>query len=135
MSNLESVKPTVSKNGFFHLDKVTPSLCRLAKYIEICREDIEKAIPRYRWNTAIGSGFYGPLQTLEIELRENINFILPNQFGENWCDNSCTVLQAWSRDELLTLHKKYKVTLLLNAKFCCNLVQEFATLPIFSSIF
>lgn len=106
MSNSVSVKQTASENKFFHLDKSTPSLDRLAKYIEICRGDVEKATRLYRWNTAIGSAFYGPLQTLEIELRENINFILSNQFGENWYDNSDLGLDNWVTNRIRASKKR-----------------------------
>lgn len=42
---------------------------RMATYVNAAGGNREKALRLYTWNTAISAAFYGPLQGLEIALR------------------------------------------------------------------
>lgn len=106
MSNLKSVKRIHSTNAISDASEATPSQERLSKYMEYCKGDSKKAIRLYRWNTAIGSAFYGPLQTLEITLRENINSVLTAQFEENWYDNPELELDVWANKRIEECKKR-----------------------------
>ena len=41
----------------------------------------------YAWNTAVSAAFYGPLQGLEVTLRNAIHCRLADRHGEAWYDN------------------------------------------------
>lgn len=69
---------------------------RLRKYLEEANkfspksndEKIEIALQFYAWNTALSAAFYGPLQALEITLRNVINERLTNAYGKIWYDST-----------------------------------------------
>jgi hypothetical protein len=42
---------------------------RMATYVAATEGDREKALRLYTWNTAASAAFYGPLQGLEVALR------------------------------------------------------------------
>ena len=52
----------------------------------------EKAIRLYVWNTSISAAFYGPLQSLEIALRNAMHDRLSEKYGTDWYDNSASGL-------------------------------------------
>ena len=68
---------------------------RLTKYREEAEkfshksdnEKVEIALRFYTWNTALSGAFYGPLQALEIALRNAINEQLANTYGKTWYGN------------------------------------------------
>ena len=109
MSNLDSVKRIQMKDSNFNTNSGVPSLERLAKYMEHCKGDHDNAIRLYRWNTAIGSAFYGPLQTLEITLRESMNTVLAAQFEENWYENPELELDTWATKRVEESKKRIQV--------------------------
>ena len=49
--------------------------------------DREGAIRLYAWNTAVSAAFYGPLQGLEVALRNAMHRRLAERYGEAWYDN------------------------------------------------
>ncbi len=53
-----------------------------------------QALRLYTWNTAISAAFYGPLQGLEITLRNAIHAQLSQKYGSFWFDNPDTELDA-----------------------------------------
>ena len=64
---------------------------RLKKYREEAKrcnaddeEDYDFALRLYIWNTALGAAFYGPLQALEITLRNAVNKQMTHAYGKNW---------------------------------------------------
>lgn len=61
---------------------------RLSTYMMETLGDKIKAFQLYVWNTDISAAMYGPLQALEITLRNSINTKLSNTYGNNWFNNS-----------------------------------------------
>ena len=49
--------------------------------------DQEGAIRLHAWNTAVSAAFYGPLQGLEVTLRNAMYRGLAGHYGEAWYDN------------------------------------------------
>lgn len=60
---------------------------RVATYVSASGGDREKALRLYTWNTAVSAAFYGPLQGLEVALRNAIHFQLCTCYGPDWYDN------------------------------------------------
>lgn len=78
------------------LDALESSLSpeRIRTYANITAGDRELALRLYTWNTAISAAFYGPLQGLEIALRNAMHRQLSMKYGEDWYDNSACGLDA-----------------------------------------
>ncbi len=67
------------------------SCSRLRKYLKEAEnlspdDEIKMALRLYAWNTALSASLYGPLQALEIALRNAVDKQLTDAFGENWYD-------------------------------------------------
>ena len=60
---------------------------RLATYLAPAGADRERAMRLYTWNTAISAAFYGPLQGLEVALRNAMTRHLTAVYGSSWYDN------------------------------------------------
>lgn len=60
---------------------------RMATYIQKTGGDRELAMRLYTWNTAISAAFYGPLQGLEVALRNAMHRQLCAKYGADWYDN------------------------------------------------
>lgn len=60
---------------------------RMATYLAAVSGDREKALRLYTWNTAASAAFYGPLQGLEVALRNAMHQRLAGVFGSNLFDN------------------------------------------------
>ena len=60
---------------------------RMATYVQTTNGDKEKALRLYTWNTAISAAFYGPLQGLEVSLRNSMHRQLESAYGSKWYDN------------------------------------------------
>ena len=71
------------------LDELEASLSRerLGTYLDAARGDREGAIRLHAWNTAVSAAFYGPLQGLEVTLRNAMYRGLAEHYGEAWYDN------------------------------------------------
>jgi Abi-like protein len=63
------------------------SALRLQRYIAIASGDTSQALRLYMWNTALSESLYGPLQGIEITLRNKIDERLTACFGAHWYDN------------------------------------------------
>ncbi len=63
------------------------SVQRMATYVSAVGGDKHKALSLYNWNTAISAAFYGPLQGLEVALRNALNTQLTVTYGRTWFDN------------------------------------------------
>ncbi len=61
---------------------------RMATYIVAASGDREKALRLYTWNTAASAAFYGPLQGLEVAVRNAMHRQLSAVYGPDWYDNS-----------------------------------------------
>lgn len=59
---------------------------RLGKYLQATGGDLQAAIELYTWNIALSSAFYGPLQGLEVCLRNSMHLAMEVSHGSNWYD-------------------------------------------------
>ena len=72
---------------------------RLRTYLRAAKGDRKRALQLYTWNTKISAAFYGPLQGLEIALRNAIHQQLTRCYGAasaSGCRCSGPVA-AWTR--------------------------------------
>ena len=69
------------------------SATRLQRYIAIATGDAAQALRLYMWNTALSEALYGPLQGLEITLRNKIHERLTMAYGDQWYDNPKLLLR------------------------------------------
>jgi len=71
------------------LDALEASLSpeRMTTYLAAAGGDREQALRLYTWNTAVSAAFYGPLQGLEVALRNAMNRELARIYGPDWYDN------------------------------------------------
>lgn len=60
---------------------------RFSTYLASADGDHAIALRNYAWNTAISAAFYGPLQCLEIALRNAMHLELSRKYGPAWFDN------------------------------------------------
>jgi hypothetical protein len=74
---------------------------RLQRYETIAAGDAVRALRLYMWNTALSESLYGPIQGLEVTLRNKIHQRLRDQFGTRWYDESRVGLQYAQRDQVL----------------------------------
>lgn len=72
------------------LDELEASLSadRLGTYLTATGGDRAEAVRLYTWNTAVSAAFYGPLQALEIALRNAMNRELASVYGQTWYDSA-----------------------------------------------
>ena len=66
----------------------------MSTYLNAVGGDREKAFHLYAWNTATSAAFYGPLQGLEVALRNAIHRQLTGCYGATWYDNPAAGLDA-----------------------------------------
>jgi hypothetical protein len=78
------------------LDALVASLSpeRIATYMAAAGGDREKAMRLYTWNTAVSAAFYGPLQGLEVALRNAMHRSLAARYGPDWYDNPACQFDA-----------------------------------------
>ena len=71
------------------LDELETALsrARLSTYLGAAGGDRERAIRLHAWNTAVGAAFYGPLQGLEVVLRNAMHRRLAECYGPTWYDH------------------------------------------------
>ena len=71
------------------LDALVASLSpeRIATYMAAAGGDRIRAMRLYTWNTAISAAFYGPLQGLEVAVRNGMHRALTASYGAAWYDN------------------------------------------------
>lgn len=60
---------------------------RIATYARATGGDREHALRLYTWNTAVSAAFYGPLQGLEVALRNAMHRQLCIKYGADWYDS------------------------------------------------
>ena len=78
------------------LDALVASLSpeRIATYLAAAGGDREKAMRLYTWNTAVSAAFYGPLQGLEVALRNAMHRSLAARYGPDWYDDPACQFDA-----------------------------------------
>lgn len=57
---------------------------RMGKYLRAAQGNLSNALALYNWNTAVCAAFYGPLQWLEVTLRNSIDHCLAETYGNAW---------------------------------------------------
>ncbi len=57
---------------------------RLTRYMRLAGGDRRRALQQYAYNAALGSAFHGPLQTLEVTLRNSMHTAMTERFGAMW---------------------------------------------------
>lgn len=67
--------------------KAIHSTDRLSPYIKAAGS-VDDGVKLYIWNTAISAAFYGPLQALEVGLRNALHKELAGLFGATWHDEA-----------------------------------------------
>lgn len=55
---------------------------RMGKYLRAAQGNLSNALALYSWNTAVCAAFYGPLQWLEVTLRNSIDHCLAETYGD-----------------------------------------------------
>ena len=73
---------------------------RLSYYLGECANDLESALRMYELNTRISAAFYGPLQGLEVMVRNDMNTQMQSAFGADWLDLSAVHLQPTQIDDI-----------------------------------
>ena len=66
---------------------------RLSHYMDEASDDLEAAIRLYEHNARLSAALYGPLQCLEVTIRNAINDQFCERFGPNWYDLEAIKLQ------------------------------------------
>jgi hypothetical protein len=69
------------------------SLERLAPYLELAEKDRVYAIRLYEWNARVSESLYSLLQGLEVTLRNKINQVLSQAFGQEYWWDVCGLQQ------------------------------------------
>ena len=77
------IKKNMKDDNFQELENML-SKERFATYLAEMGGNRQDAIRLYIWNTAVGASFYGPLQALEIALRNQIHAKLSEKYGIQW---------------------------------------------------
>jgi len=73
---------------------------RMGTYLRAAREDRKQAVRLYTWNTAMCAAFYGPLQALEIALRNAMHRELAARYGEEWYDSPAAGLDRGAHERI-----------------------------------
>lgn len=74
--------------------EATLSAERFTTYLCAVGGDKQLAARLYTWNTAVSAAFYGPLQALEVAVRNSMHTNLTVAYGADWYDNQATALIA-----------------------------------------
>ena len=84
------------------LDELEASLSRerLRIYLGATGGDREQAIRLHVWNTAVSAAFYGPLQGLEVTLRNAMYRRLVERYGPAWYDNPAAGLDKGALERI-----------------------------------
>jgi hypothetical protein len=73
---------------------------RLTYYLNECADDLECALRMYELNTRVSAAFYGPLQGLEVLVRNDMNLQMQAAFGAEWLDLSMVKLQPTQIEDI-----------------------------------
>lgn len=73
---------------------------RFGTYLQATEQDGDAALKLYTWNTAVSAAFYGPLQALEIALRNSMHRELSKVYGESWYLEPGAGLDAGCNDRI-----------------------------------
>ena len=95
----------MSSKDFYCSDNTTEfmksiSCERFSTYLDSADGNRAIALRDYAWNTAISAAFYGPLQCLEIALRNAMHRELSKKYGLEWFDNRDAGLNVDARKKI-----------------------------------
>ena len=76
---------------------------RLRIYLDAARGDREGALRLHAWNTAVSAALYGPLQGLEIVLRNAMHRRLADIYGPAWYDDPDAGLDKGALDRVASV--------------------------------
>ena len=79
---------------------------RLGTYLTVAQGDREQALKLYTRNTQLSAAFYGPLQGLEIALRNALHRELTRLYGEAWYDQPAAGLDLGALERIVTAKAK-----------------------------
>ena len=88
---LTVASPAVAHQPFVYSDAMMHGLVstitseRFATYLRSAGDELS-AIQLYAWNAAVSAAFYGPLQTLEVTLRNAVHHVMAANHGPFWFD-------------------------------------------------
>ena len=71
--------------------------------------DRKRALELYTWNTKISAAFYGPLQGLEIALRNAIHQQLTRCYSAAWYDNPAVGLDLGGRGRIADAKRRPRI--------------------------
>ena len=91
------VKSFSYTEGFLEELKTSLSSERMDTYLRATLGNGERAALLYTWNTAVSGAFYGPLQGLEVALRNAMHRQIGRRYGKTWYDNPNTGLDDGCR--------------------------------------
>lgn len=80
--------------------EATLSADRFATYLIAAGGNREEAARLYTWNTAVSAAFYGPLQALEVAVRNSMSKELFNVYGAAWYDNPAAGLDNGANNKI-----------------------------------
>ncbi|WP_216644572.1 hypothetical protein [Candidatus Thiodictyon syntrophicum] len=100
MAQPTSVKIFGLEGGVLDALETSLSRQRLATYVNAAGGDREQAVRLYTWNTAVSAAFYGPLQGLEVALRNAMHGQLTGVYGLAWFDNPACGMDAGALDRI-----------------------------------
>ena len=81
---------------------------RFRPYLEASRGDAVKASSLYAWNTAASAALYGPLQVVEVTLRNAVHARLTTRFGVDWFDRLDATLAVGCLDRISAAKRKVR---------------------------
>src|ERR1700760_250228 len=73
---------------------------RLSTYLAATHGNHAAALRLYVWNTEVSAAFYGPLQALEIVVRNAFHRELAAVYGPAWYDNPQVPLTPFARSRV-----------------------------------
>ena len=100
---------TLTKEQLIKFSKTT-SVERIESFAIDNSNNLDVVLARYANNITISQALYPELSTLEITLRNSINFMLKNLFGENWLEEEVKYNKFLTSYDYDTLKKAYSDT-------------------------
>ena len=82
------------------------SLERMRTYLDAAEGDHETALQLYARNAQLGAAFHGPLQALEVAMRNAMNAQLAAQYGRQWYTNRAAGLDRHAKDSVTNFLKR-----------------------------
>lgn len=73
---------------------------RFSAYLESCAADREKALSLYALNTRVSAALYGPLQALEVTMRNAFHAQLCAAYGDWWFNEGGLITTIFQRQKL-----------------------------------